>query len=124
MRSVNSLFCSTSIVCPNPYRLRTLLSATALWFCQSNIFCRTGDAESLHFGQQSGALEAQTGRRAFFSSDDRAGLPQSLQDTLSLHILQCAPCCRRDGNRRQQGIDLNLQNASWRQYHGSFNEVL
>src|SRR4030095_13846981 len=53
-----------------------------------------------------------------------AGLTQSLQDTLALDILQSARHCRPDWTRRLQLIGLDLQNASGRQYHGSFDEVL
>ena len=83
-----------------------------------------GDAEPLHFRQQSGALEAQTGRRAFLSSDDSASLPQSLQYMLALDILQSVHRCGEDRTRLLQLAESNLKNASRCQYHGSFDEVL
>jgi hypothetical protein len=49
----------------------------SLFLHRSRVLCRAGDAEFLHFRQQSGALEAQAGRRDLGSADHRAEIAES-----------------------------------------------
>src|SRR6185436_17247822 len=49
------------------------------------------NAQPLHFGNECRALESESGRGAFETSDDPVGLSQSLNDVFTLGILQCEP---------------------------------
>src|SRR5258705_7324556 len=88
------------------------------------------NAQPLHFGNECRALESESGRGAFETSDDPVGLSQSLNDVFTLGILQCEPGTRALSRNVREWVVLiqfrqrKTQHFARGKNHGAFDEVL